>query len=209
MSSLTVSTEYFRTMEARVLSGRAFNRADTASGRAGGDREPGLRRQALAGRRCARQAAASLRGQHAGAVADGRRRRVEHHSERPDPADVRAAGLSAVSAEAGRRRVGVRSHACPAREPGVSVPPRSPGAGFRAADLRTLYAGRTARDVLGQPVLRHPVRDLCVDCVAAGFRSVSTASSRIRWDCARRRSGSGWRSAPPPATSSSSCSRRG
>jgi putative ABC transport system permease protein len=32
MSSLTVSTEYFRTMEARVLSGRTFNRADTASG---------------------------------------------------------------------------------------------------------------------------------------------------------------------------------
>jgi putative ABC transport system permease protein len=32
MSSLTVSTEYFRTMEARVLSGRAFSRSDTASG---------------------------------------------------------------------------------------------------------------------------------------------------------------------------------
>jgi putative ABC transport system permease protein len=32
MSFLTVSTEYFRTMEARVLSGRAFSRADTASG---------------------------------------------------------------------------------------------------------------------------------------------------------------------------------
>jgi putative ABC transport system permease protein len=32
MSSLTVSTGYFRTMEARVLSGRTFNRADTASG---------------------------------------------------------------------------------------------------------------------------------------------------------------------------------
>jgi predicted permease len=31
MSSLTVSTDYFRTMEARVLSGRAFGRADTAS----------------------------------------------------------------------------------------------------------------------------------------------------------------------------------
>jgi putative ABC transport system permease protein len=32
MSSLTVSAEYFRTMEARLLSGRTFNRADTASG---------------------------------------------------------------------------------------------------------------------------------------------------------------------------------
>jgi predicted permease len=32
MSSLTVSTEYFLTMEARVLSGRTFNRADTRSG---------------------------------------------------------------------------------------------------------------------------------------------------------------------------------
>jgi putative ABC transport system permease protein len=31
MSSLTVSTEYFRTLEARVLSGRVFNRADSAS----------------------------------------------------------------------------------------------------------------------------------------------------------------------------------
>ncbi len=32
ISFLTVSTEYFRTMEARVLSGRAFDRSDTASG---------------------------------------------------------------------------------------------------------------------------------------------------------------------------------
>jgi predicted permease len=32
ISSLTISPEYFRTMEARVVSGRPFNRADTASG---------------------------------------------------------------------------------------------------------------------------------------------------------------------------------
>jgi predicted permease len=32
MSSVTVGTEYFRTMGARLLSGRAFNRTDTASG---------------------------------------------------------------------------------------------------------------------------------------------------------------------------------
>ena len=83
-------------------------------GRTGGGRQRGVRSPALAGRGCTRQAASPVRSNDAGAVADHRRRGVEHHSGRSDPADVRTARVSAVSSEAGRRRVGVRSHARPA-----------------------------------------------------------------------------------------------
>ena len=102
---------------------------------AGCDREPRLRRQVLAGRGCAREAVSLVRRRHAWTVGDRGRRRVEHHSERPDPADVRAARVSAVSAEAWRRRLGVCPHAHSARELGVGVPPRGADAGCGAAGV--------------------------------------------------------------------------